>query len=101
MLRNFLENPMFLGNAMCVHQNRQMNSENYSPRRPEGVTPRRPPHLTTPGRGGDGGIGTGSSLGVVSFLKDLDRIQEQQIIFSKKLDKEKRRKIELEEQKEV
>jgi hypothetical protein len=76
-------------------------NETYSPRRPEGVTPRRPPHLTTPGRGGDGGLGTTSSLGVVSFLKDLDRIQEQQILFTKKLDKEKRRKSELEEQKEV
>ena len=32
----------------------------------------------------------------VNFLKDLDRVQEQQIHFSKKIEKEKRRKQQLE-----
>lgn len=95
---------------MCISDKtvkEEMSAETHSPRRPEGVTPRRPPHLATPGRGGggEGGLGPGatttSSLGVISFLKDLDRIQEQQIHFTKKLEKEKRRKNELEEQREV
>ena len=34
---------------------------------------------------------------VVSFLKDLDKIQEQQIIYSKRVQKEKMRKTQLEE----
>lgn len=76
-----------------------------SPRRPEGATPRRPQHLLTTGGGTNGpatpGMGTSSTLGVISFLKDLDKIQEQQIHFTKKLDKHKRKKYELDEQMEV
>jgi hypothetical protein len=66
-------------------------SDGYSPRRPEGVSPRRPQQH----------VATTSTLGVVSFLKDLDKIQEQQIHYTKKLEKQKKKKYELEELLEV
>jgi hypothetical protein len=68
-----------------------MMSETFSPRRPEGVSPRRPQQQ----------IATTSTLGVVSFLKDLDKIQEQQIHYTKKLERQKKKKFELEEHIEV
>lgn len=34
---------------------------------------------------------------VVSFMRNLDKIQEQQILFTNKLEKEKKRKEELDE----
>jgi hypothetical protein len=41
------------------------------------------------------------SSAVVNFLNDLDKIQEQQIHYSKRIEKEKRRKKQLEEDMKV
>mmetsp|Transcript_34817 Transcript_34817/g.64946 ORF Transcript_34817/g.64946 Transcript_34817/m.64946 type:complete len:281 (-) Transcript_34817:142-984(-) len=42
-------------------------------------------------------VSVASSNAVVNFLKDLDKIQEQQMHYSKKIEKEKRRKTQLDE----
>ena len=61
----------------------------FSPRKPEGTTSRKLNTMTT------------STLGVGNFLKDLDKIQEQQIAYTKKLERYKRKKYELDEKLEV
>ena len=43
----------------------------------------------------------GGNSGGLSFLRDLDRIQEQQLTYAKKLDKEQKRKVALDENIEV
>jgi hypothetical protein len=44
---------------------------------------------------------TTSNSAVVTFLRDLDKIQEQQMYFSKKIEKEKRRKAQLDDDTKV
>lgn len=66
-----------------------MSNEIFSPRRVESTTPRKLNSTIT------------SNLGVNNFLKELDKIQEQQVTYTKKLEKYKRRKYELDEKMEV
>jgi hypothetical protein len=42
-----------------------------------------------------------SSSSVVNFLKDLDKIQEQQLHYTKRIQKEKSRKIQLDDDMKV
>lgn len=45
--------------------------------------------------------GTHSSSNVMGFMKELDRLQEQQLVYTKKLEFERRRRLMLDEKIEV